>query len=68
MTGLQTATDIVALVYMGVMLLLVLVLLITGLVIKRKIARTQANIQAKLDLARHIPYVGRWLFTSSRGK
>lgn len=54
MTGLQTAFDIVGLVFMGTMLLLMLVVIVAVLVIRRKVTHIQQQIEDKLHSARDI--------------
>jgi hypothetical protein len=58
MSDLQTATYIVALVFMGVILLLILVLGISALVLKRKIKRAQAEARAKIAMVKSLPFIG----------
>lgn len=58
MSDLQTATDIVALVFMGVILLLIVALGIYALMLKRKIKRTQAQVMAKVNMVKSLPFIG----------
>jgi hypothetical protein len=58
MSDLQTATDIVALVFMGVILLLIVALGIYALLLKRKIKRTQAQVMAKVNMVKSLPFIG----------
>jgi hypothetical protein len=62
MTGLETATLIVGLVTMGLIILYTIVLLMVTLMLYRKISKTQAEVQEKLDMLSNIPSVGKMLF------
>jgi len=55
MTGLQEAFYIVALVYMGLSLLLVLAIVIAMAVIRKKIVSLEKMIKDKLDIVSSLP-------------
>ena len=58
MTGLQTAFDVVGLVFMGVMLLLMMVVIVAVLLIRRKVTHIQQHIEDKLHTARDLAEKG----------
>lgn len=62
MSDLQTATDIVALVFMGLLLLILLVVLIEIVRIRHKINQLEDNIKTKMNVAKHIPYIAKEAF------
>jgi len=51
MSGLQTATDIIAIVFMGVILLLIAAMVAAVFVIRAKIINIERTIQQKVDEA-----------------
>lgn len=55
MTGLETATYIVALVYMGVSLIIIFSLLVAVLVIRKKVVELEKTVKEKIDMFTSIP-------------
>jgi hypothetical protein len=55
MTGLQEATYIVALIYMGISLILIFGLLTAVLVIRKKVVSLEQTIKEKIDKFTAIP-------------
>lgn len=66
MPELQTATYIVALVYMGLMLLILLVVLIEIVRIRHKIAQFEHNIKSKMNVAKSIPFIAKEAFMAAK--
>jgi hypothetical protein len=55
MTGLETAFYIVALVYMGISLIVLIALIVAVAVIRSKVVSMERNIREKFDLITSIP-------------
>jgi hypothetical protein len=68
MTGLQTATDIVALAFMGIILLILFSLGIIGLVVRRKVSKVQSSVQKKIDKLERASSVGTMMFNIFKKK
>jgi hypothetical protein len=68
MTGLQTATDIVALAFMGIILLILFSLGIIGLVVRRKVSKVQSSVQKKIDKLERASSVGTTMFNIFKKK
>ena len=68
MTGLQTATDIVALVFMGIIILYALGMLVISLMVMKKINRAVNALEDRLDSLRELPFIGRRIFNSFKKK
>jgi hypothetical protein len=68
MTGLQTATDIVALAFMGIILLILFSLGIIGLVVRRKVSKVQSSVQKKIDMLERASSVGTTMFNIFKKK
>lgn len=62
MTGLETAAVIVAIVFMGIIMLTFLVIMIAVLVVTKKTSRFIQSAQIKLDLISDLPNIGKRMF------
>ncbi len=59
MTGLQIATDIVAIVCMSVITITWLVFLMLAISIRRRVSRLLDSTEEFMDVVRGLPYIGR---------
>ncbi len=68
MTGLETAAIIVAIVFMGVIMLTFIVILFAVLAATRKVTKLTRTAQAKVDMVKDIPYIGKRMFKAFKKK
>lgn len=68
MTGLETAGIIVAIVFMGLFMLTFLVVLIVALRVLRRVNRVVDSAQAKVDIVKEIPLIGKKVFRAAKKK
>ncbi|HET9098352.1 MAG TPA: hypothetical protein VFN51_01925 [Candidatus Saccharimonadales bacterium] len=66
MSGLQTATTIVELVFMGLYIIVLLGIMIGGLVAIRKLKKAQASLEDKLSSISNLTFLGSRLFGRRR--
>jgi threonine/homoserine/homoserine lactone efflux protein len=66
MTGLQTATDIVAIVCMGVITITWFALLILAFVVRRKLNRMFDSLEELMDIVRGVPFIGKRMLSVVR--
>jgi hypothetical protein len=67
MTGLQETFYIVALIYMGISLLLIIALVVTIAVIRSKVVSMERNIKEKLELITSLPSTVESIINGIRG-
>ena len=65
MSDLQTATDIVALAFMGFITLVILAVVTGLLLLKRKVTKTKKDMQRKMAILRNLPVIGKEVFTAA---
>lgn len=62
MTGLQIATDVVAIVCMSVITITWLVFLALAIAVRRKVNRLLDSAEGVIRVVRNLPFIGRQLF------
>lgn len=67
MTTLQEATDYVALIFFSVMIIAVLAFSVTAMVIKHKVTKAKQNIEDKINIITHLPYIGKHILQAVKG-
>ena len=66
MSGLETATDILAIIFMSTITLTFLAFLVIALVLKRKVGRLIDSVQEKVDIVRDLPIIGKRVFRAAK--
>jgi len=61
-TGLQIATDVVAIVCMSVITITWLVFLALAIAVRRKVNRLLDSAEGVIRVVRNLPFIGRQLF------
>lgn len=68
MTELQAATDYIAIIFMGFILILLFISIIAAFVMKHKVKKMKKDILMKFELIRNIPYIGKRMFSAAKKK
>lgn len=65
MSELQTATDIIAIIYMGLMALITFAVIIGAVVVWQKVSRVKQKVEGKVNLVKNMPSIAREVFKAA---